>query len=56
MATFLFPIVEEGLSGIINNAVDRGIFKGYNISDGEDSILISHIQYTDDAVLVGNCQ
>lgn len=53
MAPFLFLIVEEGLSRIISNTVDRGIIKGYKISKGEKSMVLSHIQYDDDTVIVG---
>lgn len=53
MALFLFLIVAEALSGIINNAVAKGIFKGYKITEGEESIVVSHIQYVDDTVVVG---
>lgn len=53
MTPFLFLVVAEGLSGIINNAVDKGIFKAYNITEGEKLVMVSHIQYADDTAIVG---
>lgn len=44
MAPFLFLIVAEGLSGIIESAVDKCIFKGYNILEDANRILLSHVQ------------
>ncbi|KAL6566436.1 hypothetical protein OROGR_002051 [Orobanche gracilis] len=52
MAPFLFLIVAEGLSGLMRAAVDRGIFNGFKV--GDDQQLISHLQYADDTLLVGD--
>lgn len=53
MAPFLFLIVAEGLSRLLDNAVDRNLFKQYTITRGDQHIQVSHIQYTDDTILIG---
>ncbi|CAL0318682.1 unnamed protein product [Lupinus luteus] len=51
LAPFLFLIVVEGLSGMMRSAVAKEIFKGYPV--GNDKVLISHLQYADDPLLIG---
>ncbi|XP_019434024.1 PREDICTED: uncharacterized protein LOC109340748 [Lupinus angustifolius] len=51
LAPFLFLIVAEGLSGIIRMAVTKNIYFGYKV--GRDAVSISHLQYADDTLLIG---
>ncbi|XP_019418409.1 PREDICTED: uncharacterized protein LOC109329191 [Lupinus angustifolius] len=51
IAPFLFLIVAEGLGGIMRSAVSKKIFTGYSV--GRDEIVISHLQYADDTLLIG---
>ncbi|XP_019432893.1 PREDICTED: uncharacterized protein LOC109339826 [Lupinus angustifolius] len=51
IAPFLFFIVAEGLADIMRSAVSKKIFKGYSI--GRDEVIISHLQYADDTLLIG---
>lgn len=51
LAPFLFLVVAEGLSGLVSKAVSDGLFKGFVF--GEDNVVISHLQYADDSLLVG---
>ncbi|XP_019433997.1 PREDICTED: uncharacterized protein LOC109340726 [Lupinus angustifolius] len=51
IAPFLFLIVVEGLAGIMRSAVAKRLFKGYEV--GKDKVLISHLQYADDTLLIG---
>lgn len=53
MAPFLFLVVAEGLSGLIQSAVDKNIYKEYVVSGRYQEIGISHIQYANDTILVG---
>lgn len=52
LAPFLFLVVAKGLSGLINQAVNTGLFMGFVF--GEESVEVSHLQYADDSLLV--CQ
>lgn len=51
LAPFLFLLVAEGLSGLIRNALSFGKFKGFKF--GSSKVIISHLQYVDDTILVG---
>ncbi|WJX46909.1 hypothetical protein P8452_33654 [Trifolium repens] len=51
LAPFLFLLVVEGFSGIMRKANIMGRFKG--ISVGRDPIVISHLQYADDTLCIG---
>ncbi|MCI09378.1 LINE-1 reverse transcriptase like, partial [Trifolium medium] len=51
LAPFLFLLVVEGFSGVMRKVVDLNLFKGFTI--GEEPILISHLQYADDTLCIG---
>lgn len=51
LAPFLFLLVAEGFSGLMVNAVNRNLFKGFEIKDG--GLVISHLQYADDTLCIG---
>ncbi|CAL0303504.1 unnamed protein product [Lupinus luteus] len=51
IAPFLFLIVAEGLAGIMDSAVAKKIFKGYQV--GRDKVIVYHLQYADDTLLIG---
>ncbi|XP_019416450.1 PREDICTED: uncharacterized protein LOC109327752 [Lupinus angustifolius] len=51
IAPFLFLIVVEGLGGIMRSVVFNNIFRGYQV--GIDDVVISHMQYADDTLLIG---
>lgn len=53
MAPFLFLIVAEGLNGLIRSVVDKNIYKEYILEGRDNSVGISHIQYADDTILMG---
>jgi hypothetical protein len=44
-------LVAEGFGGAMKRAGDLGLFKGFNI--GGDGPLISHLQYADDTLCIG---
>jgi hypothetical protein len=51
LAPFLFLLVVEGLSGVMKKAVDSGIFKGFSV--GRIPVVVSHLQYADDTLCIG---
>jgi hypothetical protein len=51
LAPFLFVLVAEGLGALMKKAVEIGFFKGIRISESGDTI--SHLQYADDTLFVG---
>ncbi|CAL0315533.1 unnamed protein product [Lupinus luteus] len=51
IAPFLFLIVVEALAGLMRSAVSKNIFKGYQV--GRNKVQISHLQYADDTLLIG---
>jgi exonuclease III len=51
LAPFLFLLVAEGLGGVIRKAVELELFKGFLV--GNDGITVSHLQYADDTLCIG---
>jgi hypothetical protein len=51
LAPFLFLLVAEGLGGLMKKAVSSSRFQGFRI--GENGLSISHLQYADDTLCVG---
>ncbi|KAJ0892121.1 putative RNA-directed DNA polymerase [Helianthus annuus] len=52
LSPFLFIILMEALSGMINQACDIGAFQGVKFSN--DGPSLSHLLYADDAMLMGD--
>lgn len=50
LAPFLFLMVAEGLTGLMRNAVNLGMFKGFKVGSGGEKVSI--LQYADDTLLV----
>jgi hypothetical protein len=51
LAPFLFVLVAEGFGALMKKTVEIGYFKGIKFGDSAD--CISHLQYADDTLLVG---
>jgi hypothetical protein len=51
LAPFLFLVVAEGFSGLMDNAVNRNLFKGFEVKRG--GTVISHLQYADGTLCIG---
>ncbi|PNY13316.1 S-adenosylmethionine-dependent methyltransferase [Trifolium pratense] len=51
LALFLFLLVVEGLSGLMRRAGELNLFKGFSI--GRNPVVISHLQYADDTLCIG---
>ena len=52
LSPFLFILAAEGLNALIKEAVSKNIFKGIRV--GEDRVMVSHLQYTDDTIIFGD--
>jgi hypothetical protein len=51
LAPFLFLLVAEGLAGLMRSAVEKNLFKGFAV--GSEGLEISHLQYADDTLCIG---
>jgi hypothetical protein len=51
LAPFLFLLVAEGFGGVMKRAVDLNRFRGFRV--GNSDVVISHLQYADDTLCVG---
>ncbi|GAU51627.1 hypothetical protein TSUD_140380 [Trifolium subterraneum] len=51
LAPFLFLLVVEGFSSLMRKAVKLNLFKGFSI--GRNPVVISHLQYADDTLCIG---
>ncbi|KAK6145708.1 hypothetical protein DH2020_022528 [Rehmannia glutinosa] len=51
LSPFLFVFC-EGLNLLINKACERNIFEAYSV--GKDKVKISHLQFADDTIVLGN--
>ena len=51
LAPLLFNIVAEGLNGLMRQAVEKSIFRGYPV--GSQEVSISLLQYADDTIFFG---
>ncbi|XP_071700296.1 uncharacterized protein [Rutidosis leptorrhynchoides] len=52
LSPFLFIIAAEGLNILTKAATNSGLFRGVEI--GADKILVSHLQYADDTIFIGD--
>jgi len=48
---FLFLLVADGFSSLMDNAVNQNLFKGFEMMKG--GMIISHLQYVDDTLCIG---
>ncbi|GJZ35962.1 reverse transcriptase domain, reverse transcriptase zinc-binding domain protein [Tanacetum coccineum] len=51
LSPFLFIVAAEGLNAMVNDAVDKGVFKGIKV--GTNNVVVSHLQYADDTIFFG---
>jgi hypothetical protein len=52
LSPFLFLLAVEGLNVMMTAMVERNLFTGYSVGE-QDSIIVSHIQFADDTLLLG---
>jgi hypothetical protein len=51
LAPFLFLLVAEGLGGLMKKAVGLSRFRGFRF--GSNGVVVSHLQYADDTLCIG---
>jgi hypothetical protein len=51
LAPFLFLLVAEGLGGVMKKGVELNRFHGFRV--GGSNVVVSHLQYADDTLCVG---
>jgi hypothetical protein len=51
LAPFLFLLVAEGLGGLMKKAVELHKFRGFQV--GNSGLTVSHLQYADDTLCIG---
>jgi hypothetical protein len=51
LAPFLFLLVAEGFAGLMRSAMDKNLFKGFSV--GSEGLEVSHLQYADDTLCIG---
>ncbi|GLU15614.1 hypothetical protein SLE2022_320890 [Rubroshorea leprosula] len=54
LSPFLFLLVAEGLNGLIMKAVSKGLLEGIKVGKGE--LSISHLQFADDTLIMGEAK
>jgi len=52
LSPFLFLLAAEGLNVMMKAMVDASLFRGYSIGSG-NSVVLSHLQFADDTLLLG---
>ena len=51
LSPLLFNIAAEGLNGLMTNAIERRLYRGF--LSGTNKVEISLLQYTDDTIFFG---
>jgi hypothetical protein len=54
LSPFLFLIAAEGLNVMMNALVEAGLFSGYKVGDNNNLVSITHLQFADDTLLIGD--
>ncbi|XP_039687924.1 uncharacterized protein [Medicago truncatula] len=52
LSPFLFMIAAEGLNVLMKSVVENNLFKGYVVG-ASNSVVVSHLQFADDTLLLG---
>ncbi|MCI55491.1 RNA-directed DNA polymerase (Reverse transcriptase), partial [Trifolium medium] len=52
LSPFLFLLAAEGLNVLMEVMVERNLVTGYNVGE-IDPVSVSHLQFTDDTLLLG---
>jgi len=53
LSPFLFLLAAEGFNVLMNSLSDSNLFTGYTVG-GRDSVTVSHLQFADDTLILGN--
>jgi hypothetical protein len=52
LSPFLFLLAAEGLNVLMPTMVEQNMFTGYSLGE-QESVMVSHLQFADDTLLVG---
>jgi hypothetical protein len=52
LSPFLFLLAAEGLDVLMTTMVERNMFTGYRVGN-QDPVMVSHLQFADDTLLLG---
>jgi len=52
LSPFLFLLAEEGLNVMMHTTVENNLFNGYGVGTS-NSVVVSHLQFADDTLLLG---
>lgn len=52
LSPFLFLLVAEGFNVLMNSMVEEDLFHGYGVGNGDD-VRLSHLQFADDTLIIG---
>jgi len=52
LSPFLFLLAAEGLNVLMKSVVDNNLYTGYEVGN-PNSVMVSHLQFADDTLLVG---
>jgi hypothetical protein len=52
LSPFLFLLAAEGLNVLMEAVVEQNLFTGYRVGE-QDSVVVSHLQFADDTLLMG---
>ena len=52
LSPFLFLLAAEGLNVLMKSVVDNNLYTGYEVGN-PNSVVVSHLQFADDTLLVG---
>jgi len=52
LSPFLFLLVAEGLNVLMHSVVENNLYKGYGVGTS-NSVVVSHLQFADDTLLIG---
>jgi len=53
LSPFLFLLAAEGFNVLMNEVVGAQLFDGYGIGRG-DEVKLTHLQFADDAIIIGD--
>jgi hypothetical protein len=52
LSSFLFLLSAEGLNVLMQSLLEAGLFQGYKVRRGDD-LCLSHLQFADDTLIIG---
>jgi len=53
LSPFLFLLVAEGFNVLKVSLIEAGLFRGYYVGNGASAVCLSHLQFADDTLIIG---